>query len=378
MDLSLNETQVMLRNSATEFMEAELPKQRVLEVDQSPTGFNQDLWQKMCDLGWAGMVIPEEYGGMGLSFTDMAVIYEVLGYYACSTPHLDSAILSAHAILEAGSDEQKKALLPGIAEGRQIFTMAITEPEYAWGPGAIKMRASAGNGGFVLNGTKLFIPWAHIADNILVVARTSDGATPEEGISLFLVDRNAQGVSTRLQTGWIGDKVCEVNFENVQVSSSNVIGPVGGVWPALELAMDRATAVLCAYMAAGAQKVYEMARDYSTVRIAFGVPIGTFQRVQDHIINALLEADGAKWTTFEALWKLDAGQQDAQFGISMAKAAASTGFSRACDASHDVHAGVGVDYEFGLTHYTVRARTFEHYLGNATYHKARMARLMSV
>ncbi|MBF8267483.1 MAG: hypothetical protein HW388_991 [Dehalococcoidia bacterium] len=378
MDLSLTETQVMLKNSATEVMEAELPKQRVLEVDQSPTGFNQDLWQKMCELGWAGMVIPEEYGGMGLSFTDLAVVYEVMGRYACSTPHLDSAVLCAHAILEAGNAAQKKALLPGIVEGRQIFSFAFTEPEYAWGPGAIKMRAVLRNRSYVLNGTKLFIPWAHVADQILVVARTSDGASPEEGISLFLVEANARGVSIRLQSGWIGDKVCEVNFDNVQVPASNVLGPVGGAWPAIERAMDRATAVLSAYMAAGAQKAYEMARDYSTTRISFGVPIGTFQRVQDHIINALLEADGAKWAAFEALWKLDEGQKDAPVAISMAKAAASVGFIRACDASHDVHAGIGVDLEFGLTHYTVRSRTFEHYLGSAIYHKARMARLMTL
>ena len=378
MDLSLNETQVMLKNLATELLEAELPKQRVLEIDRSPTGFNQDLWQKMCELGWAGMVIPEEYGGAGLTFTDLAVIYEVMGAYACSSPHLDSAVLSAHAILELGNDSQKRALLPAIAEGQQIVSFAFTEPEYAWGPGAIKMSATRRNRSYVLNGTKLFIPWAHVADQILVVARTSEGATPEEGLSLFRVDRNTRGVSTRLQSGWIGDKVCEVSFDNVEVPTGDVMGPVGGAWPAVERALDRATAVLCAYMAGGTQRVYEMARDYSTTRIAFGVPIGTFQRVQDHIINALIEADGSRWTAYEALWRLDSGKEDASVGISMAKAVASVGFSRACDAAHDVHAGIGVDLEYGLTHYTVRARTFEHYLGSAVYHKARMARLMSL
>lgn len=378
MDLSLTEEQTLLKDAVTQFMETELPRQRVREIDESPTGFNQDLWQKMSNQEWVGMAIPEQYGGSGNSFTDVAVLHEVLGNFACASPLLDSGILSAHAILEAGDESQKSALLPAIARGQQICSFAFTEPEYGWGPGAIKMRATSQDGNHVLNGTKVFVPWAHVADQILVVARTSDGATPDQGISLFLVDKNAQGVSARLHSGWMGDKVCEVNFNNVQVQSSNVLGPVGGAWPAIERAIDKATAVLSIYMAGGAQKAYEMARDYSTQRIAFGVPIGTFQRVQDHIIISLTEAEASKWTAYEALWRLDGGHDDAAAGISMAKAVASDGFSKCCDSSQNVHAGVGVDLDLGLTQYTSRSRTFQHYLGDATYHRARLAQLMSL
>ena len=198
------------------------------------------------------------------------------------------------------------------------------------------------------------------------------------GISMFLVDKNAQGLSTRLQSGWIGDKVCEISFDNVEVPISAVVGPIDGAWTAVEKAMDRTTSVVSTYMAGGAQKAYEMCRDYSTQRIAFGVPIGTFQRVQDHIIVALTEAEASHWTAYEALWRLDTGREDAALGISLAKAVASEGFPKACDASHNVHAGVGVDLDFGLTHYTVRSRTFQHYLGDATHHRARMANLMNL
>ncbi|MBI2855429.1 MAG: acyl-CoA/acyl-ACP dehydrogenase, partial [Chloroflexi bacterium] len=295
MDLSFNETQTMLRDSATRFFEAELPKQRVREIDESPTGFAQDLWQKVSDLGWMGMVIPEEYGGAGTSFTDLAAVTEIMGYFACSIPLWDSAVLSAHALLEAGNDDQKRTNLPAIAQGQQIFSFAFTEPEYGWGAKAVKMGATRRSGNYVLNGTKLFIPWAHVADQILVVARTSQGASPEQGISMFLVDKNAPGLSTRLQTGWIGDKVCEVSFDNVEVPASGVVGPVDEAWPAVEKAIDRATSVVSTYMAGGTQKAYEMCRDYSTQRIAFGVPIGTFQRVQDHLINAVTWRDGALW-----------------------------------------------------------------------------------
>ncbi len=378
MDLSLTETQTILRDTANNFMVAELPKQRVREVDESESGFNQDLWQKMSNLQWLGMVIPSEYGGTGNDYTTLAVLFEQLGYHACSSPFLDSAVLSANIILEAGSDDQKSNLLPAIARGQQICTVAITEPEYAWGPSAVKMSASSSGGGHTLNGTKVFVPWAHVADQLLVVARTSSGANAADGISVFLVDRNASGVTVRQHSGWLGDKVCEISFNNVQVDASNVVGAVGGGWGAVESAMDKATSVLNAYMAGGAQRAFEMCRDYSTERIAFGVPIGTFQRVQDHIIVALTEAEASKWTAFEALWRLDSGRDDASLGISMAKAVASDGFNKACDASHNVHAGVGVDLDLGLTHYTARARTFQHYLGDATYHRRRMAELMEL
>ena len=268
MDLTLTETQTMLQNATREFMEAEMPKSRVLEIDDSESGFAADIWEKMCGQEWPGMVIPEEYGGVGLSFTDLGVIYEIMGFHACPSPHHSSAVLSAHTILEAGDSAQKQALLPSIASGQQIFTFAYTEPDYGWGPGVIQLQASRRDGSFVLNGTKLFIPDANVADQIIVAARTNNGGTPEQGISLFVVDKNSPGVSVRVQTGWIGPKVCEVNFENVEVAASNVLGAVDEAWTAIDKARDKATALICIYMAGGTQRVYEMARDYSQTRIA--------------------------------------------------------------------------------------------------------------
>lgn len=378
MDLTLTETQTMLQNTAQEFMEAEMPKSRVLEIDDSESGFAADIWEKMCEQEWPGMVIPEEFGGVGLSFTDLGVIYEVMGYHACPSPHHSSAVLSAHAILEAGDSAQKQSLLPSIASGQQIFTFAYTEPDYGWGPGVIQLQANRRDGNFVLSGTKLFIPDANVADQIIVAARTNNGGSAEQGISLFVVDKNSPGVSVRVQTGWIGPKVCEVNFENVEVAASNVLGTVDEAWPAIEKARDKATALIAIYMAGGTQRVYEMARDYSQTRIAFGVPIGTFQRVQDHVIDALNDADSSKWSAFEALWQIDEGMPEAPVTISMAKSIVSVAFPQACDSSHHVHGGIGTDLEYGLTQFTKRARTLQHYLGDAPYHKARMARLMDL
>ena len=198
------------------------------------------------------------------------------------------------------------------------------------------------------------------------------------GLGLFLVDREASGVSVRLQTGWIGDKVCEVNFENVEAGASSVIGPAVGAWPAIEKARERGTAMLCAYMAGGARKVADMARDYSQTREAFGVTIGTFQRVQDRVIQANDDADATMWTAYEALTKLDEGAGDASASVSTAKVVASISFPRACEESHHVHGGIGTDLDFGLVHYTKRARTFQSYLGDANYHRNRIAELLKL
>ena len=374
MDLTLNETQTMLQNAAREFMGDQVPKSRVLEIDDSESGFDPELWQQMAEQGWPMLTIPAEYGGLGEGWVELGVISEVMGYYACPSPLLSSAVLSAQAILAAGSEDQKQAMLPGIAEGQQIYTLAYTEPDYSWSPGAIQTGAAPSAGGYVVNGTKLFIPDANVADRILVAARVPG----QDGLTLLAVDRTAPGVSVRVMDGWIGPKACEVNFNNVEVGADDVLGEPGEAWGAIEYAMDRATAVLCAFMAGGCQAVYDMTREYSQTRIAFGVPIGTFQRVQDHVIDALTDADSSKWTAFEALWQLDEGMSDAPVGVSTAKSVASLGFPRACDAAHHVHAGIGADLEYGLTQYTKRARTLQHYLGDHVYHKARMARLLSM
>ena len=378
MDLTLNETQTMLQTSAREFMEDQVPKSRVLEIDDSESGFDPELWQQMAELGWPMLTIPEEYGGLGEGWVELGVISEVMGYYACPSPLLSSAVLSAQAIIAAGSEDQKRAMLPGISEGQQIYSLAYTEPDYSWSPNAIQTTATPSDGGYVVNGTKLFIPDANVADRILVAARASEGGSPQDGLTLLAVDRTAPGVSVRVMDGWIGPKACEVNFQNVEVSADDVLGEPGSAWDAIEYAMDRATAVLCAFMAGGSLAVYDMTKEYSQSRIAFGVPIGTFQRVQDHVIDALTDADSAKWTAFEALWQLDEGMKDAPVGVSTAKSVASLGFPRACDAAHHVHAGIGADLEYGLTQYTKRARTLQHYLGDHVYHKARMARLLSM
>ncbi|MQF48543.1 acyl-CoA dehydrogenase [SAR202 cluster bacterium AC-647-N09_OGT_505m] len=378
MDLSLTSTQEILRDSARDFLTQECPRSFVRDVDETETGFSPELWQKMSELGWVGMVLPEQYGGGGSSFMDLAVLSEEMGSACLSTPLHSSAVLGGLSILDAGSDQLKQEVLPSVASGQRILSFAQTEPDYGWGPESVNLAATKKNGSFVLNGTKLFIPDAQVADQIVLVARTSTGASPDQGITLFLVNKNTPGVSTRIIKGWTGDKLNEITFENAEVPASSVIGQVDGGWPTVERVLDRAGIIQCAYIVGGLQRILDITVEYSKNRIAFGVPIGTFQRVQDWIIVIVNDLEASRWTTNEALWKLDDGRPDANLSIAMAQVVASEGYPRSAEAAHHVHAGIGIDKEYGLYLYTKKARSLLSYLGDPVYHRQRVAKFLDM
>ena len=378
MDLALTSTQEILRDSARDFLTQECPRSFVRDVDETETGFSPELWQKMSEMGWVGMVLPEQYGGGGSSFMDLAVLSEEMGSACLSTPLHSSVVLGGLAILDAGSDQLKQDVLPSVANGQRILAFAQTEPDYGWGPESVNLAATRKNGSFTLNGTKLFIPDAQVADQIVLVARTSAGASPDQGITLFLVDKNTPGISTRLVSGWTGDKLNEIIFDNAEVPASAVIGQVDGGWSTVERVLDRAGIIKCAYIVGGLQRILDITVEYSKNRIAFGVPIGTFQRVQDWIIMIVNDLEASRWTTNEALWKLDDGRSDAGLSIAMAQVVASEGYPRSAEAAHHVHAGIGIDKEYGLYLYTKKARSLLSYLGDPVYHRQRVAKFLDM
>ena len=372
MDLSLTEQQELLRNTARDFMDRESSKETLLEFDESDTGFSEDIWQKASDIGWLGMLVGEEFGGSGSSFTDAAVVYEQLGAGPLSGPFFSSGVLGALIVVQAGTHEQRQRWLPNIASGRVIVTLALTEPDYGWESDSIQMRAQPTDSGFVLNGTKLFVHDAAAATTLIVAVRGGG----QEGVTLVMVDARAQGVSTRLLSGFMG-WVGEVTFEDVEVPTDAVLGEIGGGWRPLQSAFQQAIPVLCAYQVGGAQSVFDMTLEYSRTRIQFGTPIGRFQRVQDHIVEMVNHLDAARWATYEALWKLDTGRADPT-GIHLAKAVASEGYYLGCNHSHEVHAGVGVVREYGLTLHTKMSRTLYHFLGGPKFHRRRIGETLGI
>lgn len=374
MDLKLSEEQEMLKTMARDFLEAEYAFEVAKAVDLADDAFSAEHWKKAADMGWPGLGIPEQYGGTGGSFLDLGVLYEELGRAAFLGPLFSSAVLCASAIMEGGTDAQKNALLPAIAQGERKLTLAFTEPDYGWSPEKITLAATPKNGGFVLNGTKLFIHDVGPADQILCVARTKKGRKAEEGITLFLIDKETPGLSVHLLKGEeiLWEHVYEVGFNSVEVPKSNVLGEVDKGWAVLNPALLKSTPVLCAYMVGGFQKVFDLSVEYCQTRIQFGVPIGTFQRVQDRVIEIVNGLDASRLLTYEALWKLDMGKPDIASAVALAKAVTSEKYYLSCDESHDVHAGTGVDMGYPLYLYTKTARSLYYYLGDPQYHKTRL------
>src|SRR5262245_58744940 len=369
MDLSLTESQEMLRTTARSFMEREAPVDVVVGLQKAESSLDPELWAKAARLGWLGIVLPVEYGGSGDSLSDAAVLYEELGRGPLPGPFFSSGVLGTLTVIEGGTDAQRRAMLPGVASGARVLVLAMTEPNASWGPQGVGLAPQRVAGGYRLSGTKLFVADATAATDLLVAARTGDGSGD---LGLFLVSASAPGVSVRRLPGFLSWQ-CEVTLDSVQVAESDRLGdrPNQG-WAILERALEKALPILCSYMVGGCQQVFDMSVAHSRARVQFGVPIGRFQRVQDHIVRLVNHLDGARWATGEALWKLDTGRPAAA-AVHMAKAVASEAYLEACNAAHEVHAGQGSLVEYGLAAHTQMSRTLFHYLGDPRWHKRRMA-----
>lgn len=378
MDLSLTEEQQMLKTAARDFLQAECPWTLVKQIDESESGFSTELWRKTADLEWLAMPIPERYGGVGSSVSDLGVLYEELGNALLPGPHFSSAVLCGSIIAELGTEEQKRQLLPAMARGQKILTLALTEPDYGWGPESIHLAATRKNGKFVLNGTKRFVHDVQVADQLIVVARNRRRADPAKGITVFLVDRKSPGLSWRNLSGFTGEKMNEVTFNSVEVPEASILGERENGWSALNRPLNRATVILCAYMVGGCQHVLDMTREYSQTRVQFGMPIGAFQWVQGYIIGQANWLEKARWLTNEALFKVDADkpQGEQNEAVSLAKAVASEAYQECGHLGHEVHAGVGIDKKYRLYLYSKKAKTLYSYLGDPAHHRQRVAQIL--
>jgi alkylation response protein AidB-like acyl-CoA dehydrogenase len=290
--------------------------------------------------------------------------------------------MCAGMIAAGGTDDQKRALLPGIASGERIFALAAIDPSPRWGPKYVKMKATAGNGDFELNGIKPFVLYASVADSFLVAARTAGaGGSAEDGISFFVVDKNAPGVRVRDLVGkpleGLVSGLGEVTLENVRVPASAVLGQAGQGWRYLEQASIEAIPVLCSYKVGGMEALTEMGIEYSQSRVVFAQPIGRFQRVQDRIIDAVNHRDSARWINYETIWMLETGRS-AEANVHMAKAVASEGYYEASDLTAAVFGGIGIEPGTGVNKHIKMARRLYSYLGDPVYHRSKMVDALAV
>jgi alkylation response protein AidB-like acyl-CoA dehydrogenase len=345
----------------------------VRKLMETEEGYDPQVWKQIADLGWQAMHIPEEYGGAGFSYIELIVLLEEQGRALFPAPFFSTVALAANTLLLAGNDDQKKAHLPGIANGETIATLAFTEPSGKWDASGIQMKAEKSGDGYTLNGTKLFVLDGATANLILVAARTGDGEG-SDGISLFAVEANANGISRKsLNTMDQTRKQAEVTFDNVKVGSDALLGTDGQGWGSLEKVLDLAAVALAAEQVGGSQKVLEMAVEYAKVRVQFGRPIGSFQAIKHKCADMLLEVESAKSAAYYAAWAAREMNDELPVVASLAKAYCSEAYFHAAAENIQIHGGIGFTWEHDAHLYFKRAKSSEILFGDATYHRELLA-----
>ena len=368
MDLGHTEIQQMLKTSAQEFLTRECPTTLVREMEEDQRGYSDELWRQMASLGWAGVPFPEVYGGTGGDFLDLAVLLEEIGRALAPSPYFSTVVLGGLTILDAGSDAQKNDLLSRVCDGSGLMTLAVTEASATYDAWGIETTATADGNGYALNGTKLFVPDAHVADVIIVAARTQQDGDPAEGITLFLVPARMEGLEISPINTIGSERQFEVALRSVRLPASAVLGEVNGGWPIAERAIQRAVTGHCVTMLGGATAVLDMTVEYVKQRTQFGRPVGSFQAVQHHCAQMATDVEGCRGVAYQAAWMLAEGLP-AQREISIAKAWISQAYRRVCATAHQCHGAIGFTKEHDLQLYTRRAKVQELSYGDTNYHK---------
>ena len=365
MDLGLNETQQMLKNSAREFLQAECPDTYVRAMEEDQRGYTPDMWQKIAEQGWLGLIFPEEYGGVGLTYLDLSVLLEEMGRALLPGPFFSTIVMGGMAIMDAGTDEQKRRLLPQICDGQHIVTLALTEPSARWDAAGIQTTAAQNaDGSWTLNGTKLFVPNAHVADTYIVAARTGDA---ERDITLFFVPGDADGVTQTLLKTIASDRQSEITLDGVSLPAEAALGEVNKGWDTIEKVLAWGAIGKCAEMVGGAEQVLEMTVEYAKQRTQFGRPIGSFQAIQHHCANMATDVEGSRYITYQAAWLLSEGEAAAQ-EVAMAKAWVSDAYRRICALGHQCHGAIGFTKEHNMQLYSRRAKAAELAFGDTDFH----------
>ena len=374
MDLGLTEVQQMLQNSARDFLESECTDTFVRAMEEEERGYTSEIWREVAGQGWLGLIFPEEYGGTGLGFLDLCILLEEMGRVLLPGPYFSTVVLGGMAILDAGTDSQKAELLRGIAEGQIIVTLALTEPSARWDAAGVQTTAQSRDGSYLIDGTKLFVPNAHVSDYLIVAARTGEG---ERDITLFIVPRDSKGVSHTLLKTIASDKQSEVSFERVPVPSSSVLGEVNKGWDTVEKVLAWGAVGKCAEMCGGSQQVLDMTIEYLKQRVQFGRPIGSFQALQHHCAEMATDVDSSRYVTYQAAWRLSEGMPAAR-EVSTAKAWVSDAYRRVCALAHQCHGAIGFTKEHNMQLYSRRAKAAELAFGDSDLHLESVARAIGL
>jgi alkylation response protein AidB-like acyl-CoA dehydrogenase len=371
MKLAVSAEQRELRESVRRFLADRAPLSRVRELMETSGGTDEQVWRQAgAQLGLPGIAIPEEYGGSGFSFAEQAIVLEELGAALYGGPYLASAVLAATALLTIGDEQARRDLLPGIASGQTVATLAFTEDDGSWEPEAIALAAAGDGAAWVLDGHKSFVLDGHAAGLILAVART------DAGLSLFAVDAGAAGLRrTALPTLDQTRKLARLEFASVP---ARLIGAPGEAAAALARTLDVAAIALAAEQLGGAQRALDMAVAYAKIRHQFGRPIGSFQAIKHRCADLLLEVESLRSAVTYAAAAVAEDSGEVPVVAALAKAYASDVYFHVAAENIQIHGGIGFTWEHDAHLYFKRAKASELFLGDASYHRERLAERIGV
>jgi alkylation response protein AidB-like acyl-CoA dehydrogenase len=368
-NFSFSDDQILLKNSVRAALDEQCKPAHVRAMFDDPNGYSAELWGEMAKLGWLGLPFPEEQGGAGLGLVELALVLEEMGRAAYPGPFFASVVLGGLGIMLGGSPAQNDKWLSAIASGKARATAALLEEHLDWDPASVTATAARSGSGWTLSGLKRFVPWAHVADVVLVPARSP------EGLSLFLVDPKTSGVTLSPMVGIdLASRWSEMRLDKVSVGADALLGQAGTAGPLLDSLLRRAAVMCSAEMLGCARRCLDMSVEYAKVREQFGQPIGSFQAIRHRCAEMLLEADNAHAAVYYAAWALTAGAEDAAIASSICKSYVSEAARKVCGDAIQVHGGIGFTWEYDLHLYMKRAKALEPLYGDAEYHRELVAR----
>jgi alkylation response protein AidB-like acyl-CoA dehydrogenase len=371
MNFAFSEEQEELRSSVRRFLEDKSPMTEVRRLMETSEGYDPAVWKQMGEqLGLQAIAIPEEYGGVGFGYVELTVIFEEMGAALLCAPYFSTVALAANALLSSGDERAKKDLLPGIASGETIATLALTEDTGRWDLDGVTLAATGKGGEWKLDGHKMFVIDGHTADLILVAGRTA------KGVSLFAVESGAAGLTrTPLATMDQTRKQARIEFSG---TPARLVGEDGGAGPALSRTLDLAAVALAAEQVGGAQRCLDMAVDYAKTRIQFGRPIGSFQAIKHKCADMLLEVESAKSAAYYAGWAAAEDSDELPVVASLAKSYCSEAYFHAAAENIQIHGGIGFTWEHDAHLYFKRAKSSELLLGDPSYHRELLAQRIGI
>lgn len=373
MDFELTKEQKMLKSSAREFLKKECPPSMLSVWKDDTAGYPQNLYQTMADLDWMGVIIPEEYDGIGGSFIDLAILQEAAGEACLPGPFFSTVVLGGLTILAAGSAEQKKKWLPKISAGEITLSLATTEAESGYEIADIKTKAVKSHADYVINGTKLFVENAHIADIIVCAAEIENDSASKSALTLFLMDGKSKGIECTCLKTLAFDKQCEVLFKDVRVAQEDILGAIGQGRHILEDIQIKATVLKCAELVGIMQAVLDRSVAYAKERKQFKRPIGSFQAIQHQCADMLIDVDSSRFITYQTAWKISQGLP-CQMDVAMAKAWAGKTAARVARMGHAIHGAISFTEEHDMHLFYRRAKACEIAFGDTDFHLEKVAR----